>query len=406
MSTLLSQESSIPESTTLARVPPDLLFGKAPTDSPQQPFATPLRILLVDDELNTVQLVRKILQADGHTVYEAADGLQALEVFEAMRPDLVLLDVVIPKLDGLGVLQEIRRRDRMAGVIMISALTSEQLAVRSMQGGADDYISKPFTLKTIRLHIRQVADKVQLRRHNAMLQEQLVAANAKLRYYMAAPLIENLLASPTLPSLGGERQTVTILFVDFCDFSALAHLLPPDQVLHILNEYFALLTTAVLENGGFLDKIMGDGFMALFNAPARQSNHATMAVRSAISMHNRVHQWNQTHNPPMNIRMGIHTGEALVGNIGTAQLMNYTAIGDAVNLAKRLEETGRPEQILLSAATRQLVDSHELSLAEGHFISLGHKIFKGTTLPTEVFQILTEPEPGQASTQANVHTEV
>ena len=140
-------------------------------DSLQLPLSAPLRILLVDDELNTVQLVRKILQADGHTVYEASDGLQAIEVFEATYPDLVLLDVVIPKLDGLGVLQEIRRRDRMAGVIMISALTSEQLAVKSMQGGADDYISKPFTLKTIRLHIRQVADKVQLRRHNAMLQE-------------------------------------------------------------------------------------------------------------------------------------------------------------------------------------------------------------------------------------------
>ncbi len=257
-------------------------------DSLQLPLSAPLRILLVDDELNTVQLVRKILQADGHTVYEASDGLQAIEVFEATYPDLVLLDVVIPKLDGLGVLQEIRRRDRMAGVIMISALTSEQLAVKSMQGGADDYISKPFTLKTIRLHIRQVADKVQLRRHNAMLQEQLIAANEKLRHYMAAPLIETLMASPTLPILGGERQTVTILFVDFCNFSSLAHRMPPDEVLRILNEYFALLTTSIFENGGFLDKIMGDGFMALFNVPVRQTDHATMAVRSAISMHARV----------------------------------------------------------------------------------------------------------------------
>jgi len=359
-------------------------------DSLQLPLSAPLRILLVDDELNTVQLVRKILQADGHTVYEASDGLQAIEVFEATYPDLVLLDVVIPKLDGLGVLQEIRRRDRMAGVIMISALTSEQLAVKSMQGGADDYISKPFTLKTIRLHIRQVADKVQLRRHNAMLQEQLIAANEKLRHYMAAPLIETLMASPTLPILGGERQTVTILFVDFCNFSSLAHRMPPDEVLRILNEYFALLTTSIFENGGFLDKIMGDGFMALFNVPVRQKDHATMAVRSAIIMHARVQHWNKTHNPPMNIRMGIHTGEALVGNIGTPQLMNYTAIGDAVNLAKRLEETSNPGQILLSATTNQLVDTQQLELDDSHFVSLGNKSLKGANTPTEVFHILTD----------------
>src|SRR5690606_32437883 len=118
----------------------------------------------------------------------------------------------------------------------------------------------------------------QLRRHNATLQEQLIAANEKLRHYMAAPLIETLLASPSLPSLGGERQPVTILFMDFCDFTSVTLSYPPDEVVAILNEYFALLTTAVLENGGYLDKIMGDGFMALFNVPSRQPDHATLAV--------------------------------------------------------------------------------------------------------------------------------
>src|SRR3569832_1007007 len=138
------------ELSAVALRPPTIpLFSPLSNSEPMDPlhttFTAPLKILLVDDEPNTVQLVRKILQADGHTVYEAADGLQAIEVFEAAQPDLDLLDVVIPKLDGLGVLQEIRRRDRMDVVIMISALTSEQLAVKSMLGGADDYISKPFT---------------------------------------------------------------------------------------------------------------------------------------------------------------------------------------------------------------------------------------------------------------------
>jgi CheY-like chemotaxis protein len=262
------------------------------------------RILLVDDEPGTVQLVRKILQADGHEVFEAGDGQQAIEMFNATNPDLVLLDVVIPKIDGLGVLQEIRRRDRLTGVIMVSALTSEQLAVKSMLSGADDYISKPFKLKTIRMHIRQVMDKVHLRRHNTLLQEQLIAANEKLRHYMADPLVESLMASSSLPSLGGDRQLVTVLFMDFCNSTPLAQHTPPDELLHTLNEYFALLGDAVLAHGGFMDKIMGDGFMALFNVPSPQPDHATNAVRTAIDMCKHLMVKNQTNKLPMNIRVG------------------------------------------------------------------------------------------------------
>lgn len=348
-------------------------------------------ILLVDDEPSTLQLVRKILQADGHKVSEAIDGAQAIEVFEATRPDLVLLDVVIPKIDGLGVLQEIRRRDRMAGVIMVSALTSEQLAVKSMLSGADDYVSKPFKLNTIRLHIRQVMDKVHLRRHNATLQDQLLDANEKLRYYMAAPLIETLMASPSLPSLGGERQVVTILFMDFCNFTATSQNFAPDKLLQLLNDYFAELATAIFENGGYMDKIMGDGFMALFNVPSALPDHTTMAVRAALQMRRKLIYKNNLYEVPMNIRVGIHTGEAVVGNIGTPRLMNYTAIGDAVNLAKRLEESSEPGQILLSAATRNLLNFQRLEVDTIQISALGPRKFKGIETPVDVYHITDTP---------------
>jgi adenylate cyclase len=351
------------------------------------PSLETFKILLVDDEPSTLQLVRKILQADGHKVYEAIDGMQAIEVFEATQPDLVLLDVVIPKIDGLGVLQEIRRRDRLAGVIMVSALTSEQLAVKSMLSGADDYISKPFKLNTIRIHIRQVMDKVHLRRHNADLQDQLLHANEKLRHYMAAPLVETLMASPTLPSLGGTRQVVTILFMDFCNSTELAQSFTPDQLLQLLNDYFAELATCVFENGGYMDKIMGDGFMALFNVPSALPEHATMAVRAALQMRRQLINKNRLHEVPMNIRVGIHTGEAVVGNIGTPRLMNYTAIGDAVNLAKRLEESSEPGQILLSAATRNLLNFQRLAVDAVQICALGQRKFKGFEKPEDIYHI-------------------
>jgi class 3 adenylate cyclase len=303
---------------------------------------------------------------------------------------MVLLDVMLPKIDGLDVLRAIREQDPIAGVIMISALSSEQLAVRSMLGGADDFLSKPLTLKTIRVRMRQVLDKVNLRRHNAMLQEQLIAANERLRRYMAAPLIETLLASPGLPSLGGDRQAVTIMFLDFCDFTALTLHLPPDEVVRMLNQYFALLTTSVLENGGYLDKIMGDGFMALFNVPMRQANHATKAVRCALEMRNRINSFNRDHRagrPRMHIRVGIHTGEAVVGNIGSPKLMNFTAIGREVNLAKRLEEEAEACQILFSAATRDLLDLEELGVDPNQLVSLGPRYLHGFDMPQEVFHI-------------------
>lgn len=323
----------------------------------------PLRILLVDDEPSTLQLVRKVLQADGHEIHEAVDGLQAVEVFEKVQPDLVLLDIVIPQIDGLDVLREIRKQDKIIGVIMVSALSSEQLAVKSMLAGADDYVRKPFKLRNIRLNIRRVMDKVRLRRRNLELQEEVNAANDKLQKlfetYMDPKLAEQLMENPNMPELGGQRQLITIMFMDFCNFTPMSHKLPPDRVVSILNEYFAQVASAVHEYGGYLDKIMGDGFMALFTAD-RHADHATRAVFAGVEMQRRVGAWNAKQESPLDMRIGLNTGEAVVGNIGTKEFMNYTAIGDAVNLAKRLEESGQGGDIQLSDATFELLDRPRL----------------------------------------------
>ncbi|RIK35504.1 MAG: hypothetical protein DCC55_30145 [Chloroflexi bacterium] len=365
-------------------------------DAASSPRNQPLQILIVDDEPGTVQLLRLVLQADGHAIFHANDGAEAIAEFIRIQPDLVLLDVLLPKVDGLDVLRAIRAQDPVVGVIVITALSSEQLAVQAMVAGADDYLSKPLPLKTLRLHIRQVLDRVELRRQNMKLQQQLVAANEKLRRYMAAPLLETLLADPDLPTLGGDRQTVTILFLDFCEFTAATLDFPPDEVVRIMNDYFALLTGAVLDNGGYLDKIMGDGFMALFNMPTPQVDHAAQAVRSALEMRRRVHEWNRREEramPQMKIRVGIHTGEAVVGNIGTASLMNFTAIGREVNLAKRIEEEAQPGQILLSASTYGLVDLDALGLAPSQVVSAGWRQLRGFNHLVELFEIVEAVTP-------------
>lgn len=354
-------------------------------DAPKLTTLQPLRILLVDDEPTTLQLVRRLLQADGHEIFEAIDGEQAIEVFELAHPDLVLLDVVIPKIDGLEVLHELRKRDKMVGIIMVSALSSEQLAVKSMLGGADDYVGKPFRLKAIRMSIRQVMDKVRLRRHNATLQAELLAANQKLRKYMAEPLVQSLLNTPNTPELGGEREMVTVLFLDFANFTPLAERLVPDDVVHILNDYYALLTSSVTEAGGYMDKIMGDGFMALFNAPILYVDHASRAVRAAIAMRRLVVQANRTRAHKLSVRIGIHSGEAVVGNIGTSILMNYTAIGDTVNTAKRIEESCEPDQILISGDTYAQLEQTTLADNGICLIAKGRRELKGRSMVVNVY---------------------
>lgn len=363
-------------------------------DTPKLTPLQPLRILLVDDEPTTLQLVRRLLQADGHEIFEAIDGEQAIEQFEQVRPDLVLLDVVIPKMDGLEVLGEIRQRDKMTGVIMVSALSSEQLAVKSMLGGADDYVGKPFRLKAIRMSIRQVMDKVRLRRHNATLQTELIAANQKLRKYMAEPLVYSLLNSPKAPELGGEREVVTVLFLDFANFTPLSEQLLPDDVVRILNDYYALLTNVVTEAGGYLDKIMGDGFMSLFNAPIFHIDHATRAVQAAVTMRRLIVQANRTRAHKLSVRIGLHTGEAVVGNIGTSMLMNYTAIGNTVNTAKRIEEVCEPDQILISADTYALLNREALDSLQVVLQPQGRRQFKGLRLGMEVYTVEEHGECG------------
>lgn len=357
------------------------------TESSGPATLQPLRILLVDDEPTTLQLVRRFLQADGHSIFEAVDGEQAIEMFERVRPDLVLLDVVIPKKDGLEVLHELRQRDKLAGIIMVSALSSEQLAVKSLLGGADDYVGKPFRLKAIRMSIRQVMDKVRLRRHNVTLQTELIAVNQRLRKYMAEPLLKTLLDSPSAPELGGEREVISVLFLDFADFTPLAEQLPPDDVVRLLNDYYDFLTNAVIEEGGYLDKILGDGFMALFNAPAPNVDHAMRAVRAAVKMRRLVVETNRTRAQKLSVRIGIHSGEAVVGNIGTSMLMNYTAIGDTVNTAKRVEESCEPDQILITTSTRQLIDPTRLDQECVSLAHRGQRQLKGRSSSIEVYSV-------------------
>jgi adenylate cyclase len=316
-------------------------------------------VLLVDDEPDTVRLVRKILQADGCQVIEAVDGDAAYAAYTCNHPDLILLDIILPHRDGLDVLRAIRQTDPITGIIMVSALTSERMTIDAMLSGADDYISKPFPLREMRVRIRQVLEKTALRRDNAALQSQLERANGRIREmverFMPAPVMAELMDCPDPPVLGGRRQELTALFADIRHFTPLAESMPPDELVEILNHYLQLLARAIEAHGGTIDKFMGDGVLALYNAPTAQPDHALRAVETARDIVC-AFEGTMVGGRRLSVAIGINTGDVVVGNIGTPQLMNYTAIGAAVNLSQRLQEAAGANEIILGARTAALVN--------------------------------------------------
>ncbi len=178
--------------------------------------------------------------------------------------------------------------------------------------------------------------------------------------YVAPAVVERLIEGMDQVTLGGERQIVTTLFADIRGFTSFSETRIPEELIETLNHYLSLAAQAVLEQEGTLDKFMGDAVMAIFNAPLPQPDHTLRAVRAALAMKEAIATFHQELDSEvrLNFGVGINVGEAVVGNIGAAKLMNYTAIGDSVNLAKRLQENAEAGQILLSQSAYDAVREH------------------------------------------------
>jgi class 3 adenylate cyclase len=202
--------------------------------------------------------------------------------------------------------------------------------------------------------------------------------------YVSPTVVDRLVHGVEDLALGGKRRAVTILFADIRGFTSFSENKPSEQLVEILNQYLALAVEAVLAQEGTLDKFMGDAVMALFNAPLPQSGHTLRAVRAALAMQQAMADHNASipDSSCLSFGIGIHVGQAVVGNIGTVQQMNYTAIGDTVNLAKRLQENARGGQIILSQEAYEAVKD---------FVSVEDKgplVVKGRTAQVHTYQLV------------------
>jgi adenylate cyclase len=198
-----------------------------------------------------------------------------------------------------------------------------------------------------------------VRAHDRLAREEVARAN--YGRFMPEYVVKELLENPNSFRLGGVNQTITVLFADIRGFTTLSERESPERVVNLLNRYFTAMSEIIFEHGGTLDKYIGDGLMAIFGAPTATANDANNAVKTAVAMQRRINRLNGELVAdgllPITVGIGLHTGNALVGYIGSEIRSEYTAIGDTVNLAARLEANARGGQILLSEATAQAIDN-------------------------------------------------
>ena len=314
-------------------------------------------ILVVDDDWMNREVLEAYLNTAGYQVITAHSGDRALELAYGCPPDLVLLDVRMPGMDGYEVCRRLKGdvRTQFTPVVMVTALESDEDKLPAVEAGADDFITKPFNSLLLLTRVRSL-----LRIKD--LHDQLEARNRLLRRvlsrYVSQDVAEEILSDPErYLRLGGEAHTITVFFADIRGFSAFAEQHSADRVITALNRIFSELTEVIFRHRGTFDKYIGDELMAFFGAPIPHERDTLNALEMALDIRQTFTalktQVQSIDLSPLALGIGLHTGEAAVGNVGSERVMSYTVIGDTVNIARRLQECAAPGQILISEATYQ-----------------------------------------------------
>lgn len=328
------------------------------------------RVLVVDDDPVNRAILVGSLEAQGYAAGVAADGREALRVLSRDVYDVVLLDLVMPVMDGFEVLRTMKADERLHAipVIVVSALEEMESVVACIELGAADYLSKPFDPVLLRARLRSSLAAKRLddvrKAHVAeveALAEQLKVRNRFIREtfgrYLSDAVVAELLESPDGLRLGGEKRTVTMLMSDLRGFSAMAERLAPEQVVKVINNYLGTMADVVLGHDGTIDEFIGDSVLGFFGAPVARPDDARRAVACALAMQkgmDRVNRRNREEGlPAVEMGIAVHTGEVVVGNIGSEKRAKYGAVGSHVNLTARIEGCTCGGQVLISESTRR-----------------------------------------------------
>lgn len=318
------------------------------TNRPEK-VSRPERILIVDDEPFNVDLLEQELEHLGYETFSAANGRKALELIDDVKCDLVLLDVMMPEMDGFAVLEHMHASNLLndVPVIVISALHELDNAIRCIELGAEDYLQKPFDPILLRARINATLEKKRLRDEVA---QQLAVIRKVFGKYVPPTVAEAIVRGDG--ELKPTQTTATILYSDIESFTSIVESMSPERVVDMLNEYFPAVIAPITRYAGIVNQFQGDAMLVTFNVPAADPLHADNAIKAALEMQQTLKQRTFA-GVKLRTRIGINTGDVFAGNVGSGDRVNYTVHGDAVNLAARLEQLNKEydTMVLVSETT-------------------------------------------------------
>ncbi len=318
-------------------------------------------ILAVDDGQENRELVARNLSRLGHFVITAASGEEALKALEHSDVDVVLLDLIMPGMDGREVLHRIKEHPewRATPVIVISGSQDMDGIIECIEAGADDYLFKPFNPVLLQARIKAGIERKRWHDREEQYRQQLERNEKFIRAtfgrYLSDEIVTDILERPEGLQLGGDLCRVSILMSDIRSFTSLSEHLAPGEVVSMLNRYLGRMTDIIMAHHGTIDEFVGDAILAVFGAPLHRDDDADRAVSCALAMQAAMDEINALNEadglPAISTGIAVNTGDVIAGNIGSEKRSKYGFVGHPMNVTSRIEDQCAGGEILISDST-------------------------------------------------------
>ena len=355
------------------------------------------KVLIVDDEPFDLDVLEQELAEQGYLIERANDGMEALDKVEQFRPDVILLDYMMPRMNGIEAVERLRQNQetKTIPVILLTAKGSQEDKSRGLDAGADDYVVKPFEpvelFARVRSMIRIKEMHDSLEKRNRTLRDRVarqfteIERMQRLKRYLSPQIADSLIKSDDDGLFRSHRREITVVFLDLRGLAAFSDSAAPEEAMKVLRRYHAEMGKLIFQFSGTLERFSGDAIMVFFNDPIPCVDHTQKAVRMALQMQDRARElrrdWLKT-GYELDLAIGMAAGYATLGNIGFEGRMDYGAIGNVTNLAARLCGEAKAGQILTNQKTLGTIED----LVE--FESLEELQLKGVSRSVLAFNIV------------------
>ncbi len=346
-------------------------------------------MLVVDDQEDNRALIVRYLSQAGHQVRQASNGNEALASIAFAKPDLILMDVIMPGESGFKICQKLKADPETLDIplVLITGLQRRADRIAGIEAGADDFLSKPVYPEELVARVRSLMRLTEARRALEIEQRQWI--HRMFERYVSPKLVKEILDGGNQrenPLDRLSRLEVVALFADMRGFTSIAEKLEPSKVVELLNDFFSLITAVAYEHEGTVFNMAGDSLLIGFGVPLPQPDSAERAVRAGCAMIRRfqshVADWQSTYGVNVGLGVGINHGEAIAGNVGSPTYMSYTIIGDAVSVAARLMQNAKANEILISETVFSRLELPTEGIRQERLLPM---TFKGKSTPMPVY---------------------